>query len=286
MTIATIITALDLAPGSARVAARALQLARQHGAQLVAVHVIEGFPGSHDLPRGLSRDALLASAQDDALTQLRALVGPDTVIRTGTGRAHDVILQVARDLNADLAVIGPGVARGLRERVFGSTADRISRCAPCPVLIVRKDVEGPYQRVLTGMDFSAHAAAALRWAQRIAPQARQTLIHADEIPLGLEQSMLKTGTSAADIDRYRAARARTARRRLHEILTQPGLPGDADIRIRQGDPSTAILTLARRADLVVVGTQGLNAVAQKMLGSVARRVLRRAPCDTLAVPEP
>lgn len=286
MTIATIVTALDLAPGSERVAARARQLAAQHGAKLIAVHIIEDFPGGTPLPQGLDTEALVSIAEDDAHARLRGMLGPEAEIQVGSGRPHEAILQAARDRGTDLVIIGPGVPRGLRERVFGSTADRVSRCAPCPVLIVRQDAAGPYRRVITGMDFSAHAQAAARWALRIAPEARQSIVHGDDIPLGFEQSMLKTGTSQAEITRYRSARTRIARQKLREGLAASGLDAQTDIRIRQGNPAAVVLASARRADLVVIGTQGMNAVAQRMLGSVARKVLMHATCDTLAVPGP
>jgi len=285
MTIATIVTALDLAPGSERVAARARQLAEEHGARLVALHVVEDLPASEAaLPGGLEPGLLTTLLEDSGHERLRSLLGPAAELHVEAGLPHALITRLAGDCAADLVVIGPGVARGLRERVFGSTADRVTRCAPCPVLVVRRAPAGPYARVVTGMDFSDHARAAAGWAARIAPGARRSFVHADDIPLGFEQSMLKTGTSQAEIGRYRAARAAIARQKLVDSLARAGIAPGATIRIRQGDPAIALLAAARRADLLVIGTQGTNAVARHILGSVARKVLMHAPCDTLVVP--
>ncbi|MBW7922893.1 MAG: universal stress protein [Rubellimicrobium sp.] len=285
MTIRTILAAIDLTPGSARVAARARQLAQMHGARIIGIHVIEGLPDRHAaLPAGVDPSLLVAALEDDGHARLRAMLGEDAGLHVEQGRPHEAILGLARRQGADLVVIGPGVAQGLRERVFGSTADRVTRCAPCPVLIVRHEADTTWPRALTGLDFSEHARAAALAATRIAPGARQVFVHADEIPLGFEQSMLKVGTSQAEITRYRAARARNARRRLRESLAQAGIAGTPDIRIRPGDPAAVILAAARRSDLVVIGTQGMNAVSERILGSVARKVLMQARGDVLAVP--
>ncbi len=52
-----------------------------------------------------------------------------------------------------------------------------------------------------------------------------------------------------------------------------------------GDPSTAIVQLAEdeECDLVVLGTHGRTGLAHLVLGSVAERVARRAPCPVLLV---
>jgi nucleotide-binding universal stress UspA family protein len=52
-----------------------------------------------------------------------------------------------------------------------------------------------------------------------------------------------------------------------------------------GDAGEAILRVARErdADLVVIGAHGRNFVARQVVGSVAAKVVRFAPCDVLVV---
>jgi nucleotide-binding universal stress UspA family protein len=56
--------------------------------------------------------------------------------------------------------------------------------------------------------------------------------------------------------------------------------------IAVGTPATEIVNYARAhdADLVVLGTHGRGAISRFMLGSVAERVIRQAPCAVLVVP--
>jgi nucleotide-binding universal stress UspA family protein len=54
---------------------------------------------------------------------------------------------------------------------------------------------------------------------------------------------------------------------------------------RKGDPAEHLLDVARAigAELIVIGRRGKGFVARTLLGSVATRVVGRAPCDVLVV---
>jgi len=291
MPIRTILVALALEDDSKRIADRAIQLAQQHKAQLVAVHVFEN-PPLHDasLPPLVDLVALTGMLEDQYADQLQSLLGAadkPAVTHVEAGKPHEVIERLAMSHNADLIVIGPGVAKSLRERVFGSTADRVVRCSPCPVLVVRKETHTPYKRIAVGVDFSEHALAAALWASQLSPMAMRELIHVFDIPLEFEQAMLKAGTSQTEIDHYRNARAKTARQQVMKMFGENGrLPKATQVKIIQGDASLTLIRASRRkaTDLVALGTQGLNAIAQHLLGSVARKVLTNARCDVLVVP--
>ena len=58
--------------------------------------------------------------------------------------------------------------------------------------------------------------------------------------------------------------------------------------VREGYPATAIEEEARtrHADLVVIGTKGHSGLKHLLLGSVAERVVQKAPCPVLAVKTP
>ena len=53
------------------------------------------------------------------------------------GKPFVEIIRAARDASADVVVIGSHGASGLAETLFGSTAERVVRKAPCAVLVVR-----------------------------------------------------------------------------------------------------------------------------------------------------
>ena len=66
-------------------------------------------------------------------------------------------------------------------------------------------------------------------------------------------------------------------------LREQGL--DVESIVREGYPATAIVdeAAAQRADLIVIGTHGLSGLKHLLLGSIAERVVQKAPCPVLAV---
>lgn len=285
MTIKTIIAAIALENGEQQVARRAIRLAVDHGAKLVLAHAIESLPESDpDLPAPANEEAIANVLEAEAIASLKQMAESATVqteIEVECGKADQFIERLIRDHAADLLVIGPGKPQNLRERIFGSTADRVVRAGVCPIVVVKRAADEPYHRVIAAIDFSPMSFAAAQSAAQIAPSAKLELIHFLEIPLTFEQAMLKVGTSQAELDQYRQAKAKTAYVELRSIRADLALTGR--IRVVRGDPATALVRLARsgRTDLIALGIHGKSAVSKLILGSAARRVLAASSCDVL-----
>lgn len=285
MTIKTIIAAIALENGEQQVARRAIRLAADHGAKLVLAHAIERLPESDlDIPSPANEEAIANVLEAEAIASLKQMAESAAVqaeIEVECGKADQFIERLIRDHAADLLVIGPGKPQNLREKIFGSTADRVVRAGLCPIVVVKRATDDPYRRVIAAIDFSPMSFAAAQTAAQIAPSAKLELIHAFEIPFTFEQAMLKVGTSQAELDRYREAKAKTAYVELRSIRADLAVAGK--VRVVRGDPATALVRVARsgRTDLIALGIQGKNAVSQLILGSVARRVLAASSCDVL-----
>ena len=54
-----------------------------------------------------------------------------------TGRADRAVVQLAKEIGADVIVVATQETSRWQRLLGGSTADRIARCAPCPVVVVR-----------------------------------------------------------------------------------------------------------------------------------------------------
>lgn len=287
MAIRTIVAAIALENGDEPVVRRAIELAAEHDARLIMVHAIESLPEPDSgLPPPTNRDTLKGALTAEAVETLERMIASAAVraeIEVDFGKAAPVIDRLARDRDADLLVIGPGKPRNLRERLFGSTADGLVRCGSCPVLVVRRRPDEPYRRVVAAIDFSPTSSAAAGTAMEIAPRAAMELVHALEIPLTFEQAMLKAGTLKADIERYRRAKVRAARKELRTVCAVLSLPKDSTVRVVYGDPATVLVRLARagKTDLMALGVQGRNAIAEMVMGSVSRHMLAAASCDIL-----
>jgi nucleotide-binding universal stress UspA family protein len=98
---------------------------------------------------GFTREELVREAQEFLAYQVKVARRQATVPVAGHFAEGDPayqIVQMARSLNADLVVVGTGDHGGLERFLVGSVAEKVSRHAPCPVLIVRQK-QRPYIRV-------------------------------------------------------------------------------------------------------------------------------------------
>ena len=136
-------------------------------------------------------------------------------------------------------------------------------------------------------DFSVEAEAAEREAARLARRlgAELLLLHVSvETPLYGE-----TALGMGDVKRIYEAQARWAEERLAEradALTKDGVA--TRWRRRVGVVHDEICSAAREegVDYIVMGTHGRSGIERLMLGSIADRVVRMAPCPVLTVRRP
>jgi nucleotide-binding universal stress UspA family protein len=145
------------------------------------------------------------------------------------------------------------------------------------------------KKVLVATDFGPASETALRCGRELARAFHATLdvLHVSPniyltASMGYEYASLPIGMQE-DIER-------NARRQTDRLLA------DDDIRdlqakavcVTNNTPASAIITYANecQADLIVMGTHGRGALSHMLLGSVAERVVRLAPCPVLAVHNP
>jgi nucleotide-binding universal stress UspA family protein len=143
---------------------------------------------------------------------------------------------------------------------------------------------GVFERILVPTDFSPCARAAWQLAQRLASVSGSELILVHVIVRGTVW-----GESPFNADRMRELFGdvdRRAERELDEWAAEARaawLP--VAVRIREGSAHEEIVELARdrAADLIVIGTHGRGGAKRALLGSVADKVVRLAPCPVLTV---
>ncbi len=139
-------------------------------------------------------------------------------------------------------------------------------------------------RILLPTDFSDTAKHAHGYARELAVRfdASVHLLHVVSDPTPQDWAVGATGVVVADLLRAWSA---DAERRLEETV----LEGVETVRaIRVGHAFVEIIQYAtdQAVDLIVMGTHGRGPVRHLLLGSVAEKVVRKAPCPVLTVRQP
>ena len=140
-----ILLAIDGSEEAELAALKAVDLAQRTASDLHVVHVgvvprfLESYPGTLGY-----EGKLYEQIEEESREQLRKLswrvkVAGGTVAGTHLrmGKVDLEIVALAKELGADLIVMGCRGHRGIRRAIEGSISDAVIRHAPCPVLVVR-----------------------------------------------------------------------------------------------------------------------------------------------------
>jgi nucleotide-binding universal stress UspA family protein len=288
----------DFSEGSRQAIAPTVALARQFDAAITLVYVLPTtFPAefSH---LGLNFEAhrLTAESQRSLAAFRERELPPDISIQAVVkeGGAPFQIAETAREVEADLIVLSTHGYTGLKHALLGSTAERVVRHAPCPVLVFRAtpvpvqfpdDPQVRFKRILVPTDFSEASEKAMRYAAALgAPHdAAYHLLHVIEPPPYPEFGYAHVPTREAALRAEAMERLNTA---SHRALG-PELVARTQTCIRTGRASFEIATEAREthSDLIIIGTHGHSALKTMLLGSTAEEVVRYAPVPVLVVRE-
>jgi nucleotide-binding universal stress UspA family protein len=296
--IRSIVVPTDFSKLAEAAAARAAQLARVDGAAVHVVHtvavplVVDPYGGS--LPGNLSElwEALRRSAREQ-LEQTRKGIeaqGVSTVTAHVSESPDPVgaIAEAVRVHGADLIVMGTHGRRGLQRAFLGSVTERALSTLDRPILAVKEDPEDaakPIAKILLAVDFSPHSDRAVEAAAGLGARlsASVDVVHAFDLPASYNAYLSAAG---AEVQHKIESEILGRLQAIREQLSQRGIRTTA--HFRRGHPDTVISDLARQigAQLIVMGTRGLTGLEHVLLGSVAERTLRMAPCSVLCVKAP
>ncbi len=143
--IRRILAATDFSPDAERALEWARTLSEAFNAELVILHVLDlSLAGAAGLPTELAAMPAVGQLMDrlrsEAASEMTKLAARHprarTLLREGSPRT--TILEVAREVAADVIVVGTHGRTGLAHVLFGSVAEHVVRHSPVPVLTVRR----------------------------------------------------------------------------------------------------------------------------------------------------
>jgi nucleotide-binding universal stress UspA family protein len=140
--------------------------------------------------------------------------------------------------------------------------------------------------ILAPTDFSRHAEGALRYAFGLSQRFSATLhlLHVLPdvvVPVGPDPSL----TPSLPPDYYTETETRSREALLKVIDPSWPNPPGVEVAVRWGGPVDAIVAYAadRSIGLIVIATHGRTGLSHALLGSVAERIVREAPCPVLTI---
>jgi nucleotide-binding universal stress UspA family protein len=298
----TILVPLDFSRASLQALKYTIPLAKEFGAAIHLVHVqhadeLTAIENAGGLMLNCADSlALMQDRLSEALPNQEGF-WPDNC-HVVSGRPFEEICKLAGRIDASLIVL-PTRGLGRLKHVFlGSTAERVVRYAPCPVLIPRgarfqlitrngssAGARFTLGKILAPVDFSDCSLAGVRYAARLAQRTGATLrlLHV----VFPHTEMLTLDRASGDLTTLARAAKVTARARMKKLMAMKFLKEvRLEVVIRTGSTVGEIWREAGRGDtdLIVISTHGRTGFKRALIGSVAEHVVRYSECPVLIVP--
>lgn len=283
---------VDGSEGGQKAAAWALEEARIRGVALDAVYAWQlaslaysapGFtPPTNEEIEGVGRallDKTLADLPDRGDVKIR--------LRVSDGPPADVLGAVAAEPGVDLVVVGGRGHGAVKELLLGSVSHALSHHCPKPLVIVHlghpvTDGETkPGSQLVVGVDGSAEANVALRWAA-VEAQTRGVplrVVSAWSASKALSRTSLP---AAGSVESSLQAAAQQVVDTAVSSLDRSGLTVEG--QVVEGHPAAALMEVADAAALLVVGSRGLGRAQERLLGSVSHACAQRSPVPVVIIP--
>lgn len=144
----------------------------------------------------------------------------------------------------------------------------------------------PQNHIVVGIDDSAGARHALRWAAAEAKlrNLRLDVIHVWAIPAQWAQGYGVEWT--IDLESLGGDAQSVAEELAEGMLDEAERPERMTVEAIEGNASAVLLEASKSAAMVVVGTRGRGGFARMLLGSVSNAIVHHAVCPVVVVPVP
>jgi nucleotide-binding universal stress UspA family protein len=289
----TLLVGVDFTPCSVAALQEASRLARSNQGRVLAVHVVDTqialeMQAAMNQLQDEIRRGLIADAQRQ-WRDLSARVPEAKNIELHVSVEHRVLglIRRAREVSADLIVLG---AFGSQHPDVGAgtVATACVRNAANDVLLVRDTHGGPFQKIVSAIDFSDTSRRALDQAAHIA-RADGATLHVVHVFAPLwDRYHYREATPQADPQFL--ARYQSLLKQKVADFCQPTRDQHPELKMvcevsDAGRHRSGIVAYADRvgADLICLGSRGQSNLRDFILGSTAEKALANSKCSVLAV---
>lgn len=298
LTIKNLLVPIDFSERSIELLEYARVLIRQFGAELHLVHVYEpdypltsvmGMPLA--LPPVQVAQGVRRHLKDVA--KKRGLELRPGNIHAIEGSPFEGICRLAGAKAIDLIVVSTRGNTGLKHLLLGSTAERIVRYSPCPVLVVHPPAKNKkltgrglnFGKILVPIDFSECSLKGLEYAKALARQFGSELVLLNSV--ALQFYITSNEYARYDLPLLMQQEEKASRRQMRDLIEKTdweGLDVKPSLQIGHAGQQICARAVEDHADLIVTSTHGRTGFKHILVGSTAEYVVRHATCPVLVVP--
>lgn len=263
-----IMLATDGSEWSAGAERIAIQLCKEHNGHL---HILSAIstPGEAGW-MGKPNDIEAGRQTDEIIERIKATAAEFGVevfghVRSGND-PYEVIVETAKDIQADIIVMGRKGRRGLARLMLGDATAKVIGYAPCSVLVV-PETANMWTSILVATDGS-------RFSDMAAVVGAE-LAKAGGVPLSVLSVKVPVHSER------RQNEAQPIVDRVVEFMTEHGVQARGIVEEGPADDTIVDVAEERNAGLIVLGNFGRTGIGRMLFGSKAERVINQTSSPVL-----
>ena len=276
-----ILVAFDGSESSKNALRQAFKLANEEKCWITVTSVVPPYEGDIDLTGVKDIIASLRRPCEDALREAEKIAETErALIKTvcEEGEVYERIVDLADAENCDIIVMGRRGRHHLERILVGSVTARVIGHSQRDVLVVPKDTQVGWKKIVFATDGSKYSAVAIDKAIAFAQSYGGELIVVSVVDVPAE-FYAEAPKAAEDM-------IHKAKEYVAEVKKKALAAGvKAETYVGEAEAYEAITNLAkdRSANMIIIGSHGRTGLRRLLMGSVAEKVIGLAPCPVLVV---
>nr|WP_321268371.1 universal stress protein [uncultured Sulfurimonas sp.] len=275
-----IILGLNISNNAQNILNRAFLLAKMNNSEVVVTHAVDvGFFGKFITEEKLEKlkDSAIVSVKKEL--EKTNTQGVKYSIEVENAKPSDFVIQVAKDREASLIIIGANEKKDFATKILGSTAHNIAQKSNLPLLIVKNNSTEEYKNIVAFTDLSEVSQKSLAFSRDFFNQKDIKCVYAykkmSEIDYIYHDEIENKDEIEKEVEAYE-------RGRFDEFVKENNLTNTELIEERIG-ATNAIMTYVNKNnnDLVTLGSSGINSVGSFLYGSTSSYLMQNLTSDIL-----
>jgi len=278
--VKTILVAIDYSAMAQEALKRAINIAKDKNAQLIVMHVIEPPFIESPFLKLVDKDEIKRELENN-IDELNAETNVKYILFVESGLAVDIIARKVETTKTDLLVIGTHGKDDIRSNYFGSTTLKLVQKTHIPVLIVKNEANNSYQKMLAPTNLSNYSKESILFANTLFSKSAIKYLYAFESVD--EVQALRYHISTEQMNEFKMELLLDAKTALEKFVKEVG-GGEKGLIHFEASINEDILEylIQDKADLLVLGSKGVNNLNSFLFGSTASYLIQRSPVDVLA----
>ena len=274
-----ILVAIDRSAMAEEALKRAIAIAKEKGAQLFVMHVIESFFIASPFLPSIDENVI----KKEIKKRVKKLTSEDDmeyVLFVESGSAASSVALKVKNLNIDLLIIGTHGKDDISSNYFGSTVLKLMQRTHIPILVVKNEVKHAYKKMFAPTNLSDYSKESILFAHTLFKNAALKYLHAY---VTVDEFMALTYRISADEQgKYRKELLTEADIAL-EKFAKDIAEGEMALIGYEASINEDLLAYVVEdgADLLVLGSKGVGNLNSFLFGSTASYLVRNSPTDVL-----